>query len=164
MNSKHFHEIKVQPRWPYLSVLISERALAQLKHAQSEIRKDLDGINLILTRGYESYFTTKLRRIPRKLGSIIFAIIYPSRKSECIEIFSPNGHDESGDHIDVSVELDGCKLKFLPWGVFTSAEKLNEIHKQNSKLLTVVWTALQNSGFKIHPNRTESLQIHCDLQ
>ncbi len=163
INRKQQHSIKIEPRWPYRSVLISERALAQLEAAQIEVHREIENVRLILTRGYETYYATTARKIPRMLGSFLFATIYPSRRNECAEIFSPNGHDESGDHVDVSIEISGRKLGLLPFGVWTSSERLDSIQEENNLILSNVWAALRKSGFQIHTNRTESFQIHCDL-
>lgn len=152
--------LTVQPRRRARCVWISQKAFSKLKLAQKELPSD---IRFILLRGYEpgSLPTRILRHISRKFGYLIFSFVYPGRAGEAKEIFHPNGHDIDGNHIDVGLLYNGQRLCTLPFDVFTP-EKLLSKNSQNS-IVEVAWGALTSVGFSIHTNKTESLQIHCDL-
>ena len=162
LTSAYVGAIKVKPRWPYRRVVISKVALQLLERCQGKLEPD---VRLVLTRGFEpgnAVFRT-LHKACRWLGSIFFRFVFPERKSECGEIFGSNGHDVDGTHIDVAVECRGSIKKLLPRGVFSTSYQLERIRENESALLEVVYKALRTSGFRIHSNPTEALQIHCDM-
>jgi hypothetical protein len=156
-------EVRVAPRWPHDAVLLSDMALVQLQEAQRLLTPR--GIQLVLTRGYEKRGPLNWAHgIARRIGAFCFRLLYPRRASEHAEIFSPNGHDHcDGNAIDVSVIHHGKPLIFLPWGVFTPERTLRENRRRHDSVLTAVRSALEETGFSIHPNPTEALQIHCHL-
>ncbi len=150
------------PRWPYGSVLLSDLALIRLEEAQARLTPLR--LKLVLTRGYEERSPlNRLHGVARLVGSGLFRLLYPRRADERFEIFSPNGHDHGGNAIDVSIVQDGRILSFLPWGVFTPSLTLDKKRREHEPVLAAVWAALTEAGFRIHPNPTEALQIHCDL-
>jgi hypothetical protein len=158
--SKH---LVVLPKYPYREVFISEDAYRCLLQAQ--LRLAPYSVELILKRGYE-YENTLMKcmhKAIRVLGAILFGLVYPHRISECKEIFSPNGHDRSGDCIDVSILHNGHIVELLPYGVFATKKQIKTTLKTYGSLLNLVWTELERAGFSIHKNETESLQIHCEL-
>lgn len=157
------HEgLKVNPRWPSKQVRISTMAWERLLTAQDQLPA---GIRLIVTRGYEPR-ASRLgisRKLFRAVGINFFRHVYKTRRNEVDEIFGTNGHDVDGNHIDVSVELNQHRLRFLPLGVFTSLAWQKRRTRKFEAELNKVKTALAGQGFCIHKNETESLQIHCDL-
>jgi hypothetical protein len=162
LNSLYMGAIKVAPRWPYSEVHVSVKALKQLEFAQAKLDS---GIRLVLTRGFEpgNLVTRSMYKVLRKLGGLIFAGIFPGRSSERSEIFSSNGHDVDGTHVDISIEQSGRVHNFLPLGVFSTHSSVKRAKESNYALLQKVQRALIECGFVIHRNPTESLQIHCDL-
>lgn len=156
-------EIVIHPRWPSKYVFITEDSYRQLKKAQLDLSPH--NLRLVLTRGYEKENRAlKLsRRFMRWAGGAIFCIVYPDRSSERDAIFCPNGHDISGDCIDVGVIRDDIILNLLPRGVFTDKKNLSTIRSINEQTLNIVWRSLEAAGFSIHKNETESMQIHCEL-
>jgi hypothetical protein len=156
-------EILVRPRWPARSVFVTEISYEQLKRAQRELLPH--ELRIVLTRGYENEggFLKFVRRITRRTGGWLFCIVYPKRAHERDVIFCPNGHDKSGDCVDVSVMYENKILNFLPLGVFTSERLLSSLRYANEDILKLVWSKLEAAGFTIHSNTTEAMQIHCEL-
>jgi hypothetical protein len=97
------------------------------------------------------------------VGALLFRLLYPSRANQAPEIFSPNGHDTDGTHVDVAVEVSGTVQKLLPFGVFSTSNQVANIAKREEALLSRVYAALHFVGFRVHSNPTEALQIHCDM-
>jgi hypothetical protein len=156
----------VRPRWPEKAVRISESAFEALNTAQHIIHNQRADIQLILTRGDELnvWVMRAARRIGRKVSALLFRVFYRERSQEANEIFSSNGHDDgTGNHIDLSIEVNGKHLKLLFYGAFTSVERIEETRKRYKGELTIVYDALKAAGFVIHNNAVEALQIHCDL-
>ncbi len=123
------------------------------------------GLTLILTRGYESRgtFIRVMHQLARIIGSTLFCLVYPHRAREAHSIFSPNGHDQSGDCVDVGVLYNDDVLRLLPLGVFTPLWLIKSIARTHQRELSMVADALQKAGFTIHGNATEALQIHCEM-
>ncbi len=101
-------------------------------------------------------------RILRRIGQWLFIAILWPRRDEAAAIFYHNGHADNGDHIDIAVVVDGVRLQFLPFDVFTPMFLVRRIEIQYADVLIRVYTALRAVGFTIHSNRIEALQIHCD--
>ncbi|HUA81266.1 MAG TPA: hypothetical protein VL997_12890 [Dyella sp.] len=124
------------------------------------------GVVLVLTRGLES--RGKLIRIAHHLarifGMALFGLVYPHRLREIRAIFSPNGHDRTGDCIDVGVAQHGRVLNLLPFGVFTPLWLIKKNRRVYQRELLQTWSALESAGFVIHANITEAMQIHCELR
>lgn len=118
-------------------------------------------IQLVLTRGYEP--ATFVLRLSRRIGRLLFTLLYPLRAKEAGEIFHHNGHASDGNHVDVSIRLNQHLLQFLPFSVFTPLSLIEKSEAGYAPLLARVRTALQAGGFAVHQNRVEALQIHCDL-
>lgn len=156
-------EILVRPRWPSKKVVITEEAYRRLCEAQRRLGAEA---NLVLTRGMESGGRIRqlIRRSLRSVGGALFSALYPGRRNERQEIFCSNGHDSDGNHIDIRIEHEGKLLVLLPFGVFTPDGMIVCAETMYSELLNRVWSALRDSGFEIHTNRTEALQIHCDAK
>ncbi len=154
--------LEVIPRWPSRRVHIDQGVWEHLLDTQRALPAC---IRLIVTRAYEprSSRLAIARTLFRRIGSCLFATLYCSRRNEIRDIFDANGHDIDGTHVDVSIRLDGRRLRFLPLGVFTPGwlQKRNEASFYRE--LECVKSALRNKGFHIHQNPTESLQIHCDF-
>lgn len=162
LNSSYEGKIKVAPRFPYRRVIVAREALRRLENAQGKLEPD---VRLVLTRAFEpgNLVVRMIHAIGRKIGARLFGLFFPRRILECQEIFSSNGHDRDGTHLDVSVEYRGRVKKLLPLGVFSSACQLELVRRRESSLLHSVYQALTTSGFRIHNNPTEALQIHCDM-
>jgi len=145
-------------------VLVSGNALKSLVAAQNTLAAH--GVFLVLTRGYESRgpFVRVMHRLARIVGSVLFCLIYPHRFGEYRSIFSPNGHDRSGDCIDVGIVHNGDVLRLLPFGVFTPLRSIRRTRRIYRRELTLVWSALEEAGFTIHSNVTEAMQIHCEVR
>jgi len=155
-------ELEVAPRWPSRQVHIDETAWARLLTVQLALPAS---VRLIVTRGYEPR-TSRLgiaRRLFRATGMRLFGALFRTRRGEIADIFGANGHDTDGTHIDVSIRLDERRLRFLPLGVFTPLRLQDRLTAKNKAVLEETRTALTEAGFRIHRNRTESLQIHCDF-
>jgi hypothetical protein len=154
--------LDVRPRWPARRVLVDSGVLTKLQTIQTKLPAE---VGLILTRGYEPA-TSNLgiaRRQFRALGIGIFRLLYPGRHSEVQDIFGSNGHDVDGTHVDVSICVEGRRVRMLPLGVFTPPTwQQRRVHRCASALAEV-YAALKSEGFQIHRNATESLQIHGDL-
>ena len=162
IDSSYAGGIGVKPRWPYRHVAVSSEALRRLEDAQQRLGNDL---RLIITRAFEpgGPIVRRLHRLGRAVGSVLFSTLYPHRADERSAIFSSNGHDKDGTHVDVSVEYQGQLLRFLPFGVLSSTEQVRRSSEASSPQLKAVYAALEAEGFRIHSNPTEALQIHCDL-
>jgi len=162
LDSTYNGVIKVRPRWPYSRVLVSPEALARLEKAQTFLTPNTQ---IILTRGFEpgGRLLRGLHRLGRKIGGLIFVALYPRRAHERAEIFSANGHDQDGNHIDVSILREGFEMRLLPFGVMSSPSQVAATRQSKSTIIEKAYNALQSAGFQIHSNPTESLQIHCDL-
>ena len=156
------HGIRIRPRWPARQVHVDAVALNKLQSVQAQLPSD---ITLILTRGYERGASRLgfARTHFRKLGIGVFRRLYPGRQHEIADIFGSNGHDVDGTHIDVSFCLKGRRIRMLPLGVFTPSGWQHRLAQRYASPLHVVLASLRQSGFRIHRNETESLQIHCDL-
>jgi hypothetical protein len=142
--------------------LICPEAFTRLQRAQDTLGETAQ---LIITRGFEpgSFMLRRLHSAMRKIGAIIFVLCYPHRLCEAPAIFSSNGHDSDGTHVDVAISQHGNVLKLLPGGVLTPSSTIAAIEAKYSSILENVRTSLSEVGFRIHPNQTEALQIHCDL-
>ena len=127
--------IIVNPRWPYRAVYISNEVYGALVRAQERLSSHQ--IKLILTRGYENQGNVLriLHSFARKIGAILFCSIYPKRRSEVGEIFSPNGHDISGDSIDVGFMHNEKIVSLLPCGVFTNESTINRLRQTYGNVL-----------------------------
>jgi hypothetical protein len=156
-------EFIVKPRWPSNHVHISDETYARLKEAQTKLQSH--DIKLVLTRGYEKERVVfmYLHKLGRKVGATIFCILYPKRIHEVKSIFSTNGHESSGNCIDVSIIHKRNLLRLLPRGVLTSKSAIKSIQQINDHVLRRTYDALKSAGFLIHPNPTEAMQIHCEL-
>lgn len=155
--------LKVKPRWPSSEVLIENNVFLKLIEAQSKLPTS---VQLLLVRGYENKNSQLglFRRLSRWLGIKLFCTCYPSRKGEVKDIFGSNGHDVDGSHVDVSIILNGKRLRFLPLGVFTSLTFQHSRAAEHLTIIKKVKGALEQCGFEIHHNQTESMQIHCDFK
>ncbi len=153
--------LRIAPRWPASQVQLEAVVFARLRHAQLQLPT---GIQLLLTRGYEPSGggLGSFRHLSRRLGIALFRTCYPHRCDEVAAIFGTNGHDLDGRHVDVSIVLDGQRLRLLPLGVFTSLPLQQRRIARHASAIHAVKQALLASGFAIHHNATESLQIHCD--
>lgn len=154
----------VRPRWPYDKVFISSKALHGLHAAQNLL--SAHDLTLMLTRGYESRGKAirMAHRLARVVGRMLFCLAYPHRFRESRAIFSPNGHDRSGDCIDVGIVHNGDALRLLPFGVFTPLWSIRRTRRAYHRELTLTWSALEKAGFAVHGNVTEAMQIHCEAQ
>lgn len=152
-------DINVRPRWPHKNVALSRAALLSIQNAQKELPP---GISLVITRGYE--LERPYIKYGRKFGGLIFKFIYPNRCYEVKEIFTCNGHSISGEHLDVSISYHGKILNFLPFNVFTPVWLAKKLSDKYRDIIFIVNNALVNSGFQIHENMIEALQIHIDLK
>ncbi|MCE9614376.1 MAG: hypothetical protein K8T26_08870 [Lentisphaerae bacterium] len=155
--------VGVRPRWPYKTVLITAKALEGLLAAQGDLDRQGDGLALSVIRGYETPAQTARRNRLRRLGAAIFTRLYPRRRAEAAGIFSTNGHDRSGDHVDVRFAVAGKTPVLLPLGPLTPAWLIRRTHRLHGPELERVWAALRKAGFRIHPNASEALQIHADF-
>ncbi|WP_433884673.1 hypothetical protein [Pseudomonas vranovensis] len=157
------HGIRVSPRWPSSEVAIDEETFRKLIEARSMLPPDIE---LLLVRGYENKTSHlgSFRTLSRWLGIKVFCACYPGRKDEVGEIFGANGHDVDGSHVDVSIVLKGKRLRFLPFGVFTSLTRQRARAAHYLVVIDRVKDALKQCGFDIHRNETESMQIHCDYK
>lgn len=154
--------LEVAPRWPSRRVHIDETAWERLRTVQLALPAS---VRLIVTRGYEPG-ASRLgvsRGLFRAIGIRLFGALFGARRNEIADIFGANGHDVDGTHIDVSIRLDEQRLRFLPFGVFTPISLQNRLTARNETALKQVGIALTEGGFRIHRNRMESLQIHCDF-
>jgi len=158
----HRNGIKISPRWPFSTVAVSETAFSKLEAAQVALGKN---IQLVLIRSFESPepILRGIRTFGRRAGQLLFGFLYPRRLHERPQIFSPNGHDRDGNHIDIGIEIDEEWLRLLPFGVFSSLEQVRRAEEKNAHTLSKVRSALVGAGFTIHSNPVEALQIHCDL-
>ena len=154
--------LKVAPRWPSSKVLIEKNVFLKLLEVQSKLPSS---VKLLLVRGYENKSSRLgvFRHISRWLGIKLFCTCYPSRKSEVGDIFGSNGHDVDGSHVDVSIVLNGKRLRLLPLGVFTSLSLQQSRAEEHLAVIEYVKGTLEQCGFIIHHNQTESMQIHCDF-
>ncbi|NBF03999.1 hypothetical protein GV819_17065 [Pseudomonas sp. Fl5BN2] len=155
--------LRVGPRWPSSKVLMEREVFLQLVEVQSRLPRS---VQLLVTRGYEnrSSYLGFFRSLSRWLGIKLFCLCYPQRKHELEDIFGSNGHDVDGSHVDVSIVLNGKRLRFLPLGVFTSLVCQERLKARYSAVVDEVKETLRQCGFEIHRNHTESLQIHCDYK
>lgn len=153
--------LRIAPRWPAAQVQLDPVVFARLRDTQALLPPT---IQLLVTRGYEpgGGRLGGFRTLSRRLGMAMFRICYPKRHAEVTDIFGSNGHDLDGRHVDVSIVLDGKRLRFLPLGVFTSLPLQQRRINRHASAISAVKQALLACGFQIHRNPTESLQIHCD--
>ncbi len=154
--------LQICPRWPSWSVVIAPEALDQLQHVQAALPA---GIGLILTRGYEprSSRLGALRSLSRLAGIALFKFLYAARSDEIADIFGANGHDQDGTHLDISLAIDGKRIRLLPLSVFTPVSWQQRRVAHYAGQIALINSALIAHGFRIHRNATESHQIHCDL-
>jgi hypothetical protein len=152
----------VSPRWPSSTVVIDRRAWEALKQAHAALP---NGVCLVITRAYEPMGTklASARIVFRWLGIHLFCLCYSQRISEIEDLFGTNGHHTEGTHVDISIKLDGRRLRFLPLGVFTPGAWQRRRVKPVKPVLEMIKKTLVDASFTIHQNPTESLQIHCDL-
>ena len=129
--------LQVAPRWPYRKVLICPEAFSRLQHAQEKLGQTAQ---IFITRGFEpgNFIIKRLHSLMRKLGAFIFVLRYPRRLSEVSSIFSSNGHDKDGTHVDIAVSQNGKLLNLLPSGVLTHAATIVDIERRYSDILEVV--------------------------
>ena len=153
----------IRPRWPARQVCIDSLTLQKLLRVQVALP---DRICLIVTRGYEPATAAlgAARTVFRKLGVFVFSVLYCHRRKEIADIFGTNGHDIDGMHIDVSIQLEGCRIRLLPLGVFTPLWLQCRRRKKFAPILYAVQAELRREGFTLHRNRTERAQMHCDLR
>lgn len=154
--------LQICPRWPSSRVLVSPVALERLQIVQADLPGE---ISLILTRGYEPRASKLgwLRKLSRIIGIILFKFAYANRGDEVEDIFGSNGHDVDGTHLDVSLTVNGIRVRLLPLSVFTPISWQKRRAEKYSRPIEMVKNALVHNGFSIHRNETESHQIHCDL-
>lgn len=157
-----YGELQICPRWPSSKVIVSPIALKKLSVIQADLPSE---ISLILTRGYESRASKLgwLRKLSRIAGIILFKFVYANRAGEVDDIFGSNGHDLDGTHLDVSIAINGKRVRLLPLGVFTPISWQRRRTEKYLQSIEIVKTALVKNGFSIHKNETEGHQIHCDL-
>ncbi len=153
----------VKPRWPCKQVFIADNAYQSLQQVQRSLTPH--NVRLILTRGYESegWLLRQLHKIARCLGAALFCLAYPWRAKECREIFSANGHNLSGNCIDLAILYEGKRFDLLPYGVFTPKHIIESLRIQHRYVIDLVWRTLELADFRIHPNATEAMQIHCEF-
>lgn len=158
----HYLNLQVAPRWPYNKIVICRDAFSRLQQAQEKLDPS---VQLVITRGFEpgNWIVRRLHLLMRRIGSIVFLLLYPGRAEEIPAIFSANGHDTDGTHVDIAIKLNGKLLNLLPMGVLTPASHLAATETEYSSILAGVRNTLSSLGFKTHTNQTEALQIHCDL-
>jgi hypothetical protein len=157
-----YEGLQICPRWPSSRVLVAPVALEKLLSVQAGLPGE---IGLILTRGYESRASKLgwLRKLSRVAGIVLFKFAYANRGDEVEDIFGSNGHDIDGTHLDVSLAVNGSRVRLLPLSVFTPISWQKRRAEKHSQFIKIVKTALVHHGFSIHRNETESHQIHCDL-
>lgn len=157
------HGLLVAPRWPSTHIQIEAEVLQRLLDAQARLPAEL---RLLLTRGFESRHSRLggFRRAVRRLGIVVFRTCYPQRRNEVDAIFGANGHDIDGRHVDVSIVLQGQRLRLLPLGVFTPTGWQARRVARHAEAIARVKRSLQQCGFQLHHNPTEALQIHCDYR
>ena len=151
----------IAPRWPASQVILEAEVLQCLLDAQALLPSTL---RLLVTRGFECS-QGKLggfRRLVRRLGIAVFRCCYRHRHDEIDAIFGANGHDLDGRHVDVSLVRHGRRVRLLPLGVFTPLRWQQHRVSRHAEAVAAAKDALQRCGFDLHPNATESLQIHCD--
>lgn len=153
--------LHIAPRWPSSQVQLDAVVFARLCDAQRLLPPT---IQLLVTRGYEpgGGRLGGFRTLSRRVGTWLFRRCYPERGAEVADIFGSNGHDVDGRHVDVSIVLEGTRLRFLPLGVFTSLPVQQRRVARHAAAVHAVKQALCRCGFTLHHNPTESLQIHCD--
>jgi hypothetical protein len=163
LNADSSESIRIQPRWPYRRVFVSSVAYQQLKEVQFCLYGS--DISIILTRGLEreGLLLRLLHKMARRLGAVAFCAVFPSRRSEVHDIFGSNGHDVSANCVDVGIAVGGQQIDLLPHGVFTSTTRREHIYRVHREAIDKVHAALRVGGFCVHLNRTEALQIHCEL-
>lgn len=155
--------VGIRPRWPYRTVLITAPAFAGLIAAQAILdRQPEPPLHIWVIRGYETPPQTARRNRLRRIGAALFALLYPGRRSEIDGIFVPNGHDRSGNHVDVRYAVNERLPVLLPLGPLTPRWLIRRTHRRHGAELQRIWQALQTAGFAIHPNASEALQIHAD--
>ena len=154
--------LRICPRWPSSKVMVSPAALEKLQRVQTELPREIE---LIVTRGFEPRTSGLgwLRTFSRRVGIVLFRFVYADRHDEIGEIFGANGHDLDGTHVDVSLAVDGSRIRLLPLGVFTPIAWQKRRAEKHLRSIQKVKEALVRNGFRIHRNETESRQIHCDL-
>jgi len=154
--------LRISPRWPSSKVLLATASLEGLQRVQAELPGE---IGLIVTRGFEPHATGlgRSRTFFRMVGIVLFRFVYADRRNEIEEIFGANGHDLDGTHVDVSLAVDGNRIRLLPLGVFTPVAWQRRLAGKHLTSIARVKEALVRNGFRIHRNETESRQIHCDL-
>jgi hypothetical protein len=150
--------IEVLPRWPARSVRLDGATFARLCEAQAVLP---EAMQIVLTRGYQPEGIGS--HCVRHVSGSLFTVLYPSRRSERYAIFGHNGHATSGNHVDLSLRLNGVGLNLLPVGAFTPMSIVSLNKWRFYSQLRILSAALASAGFVVHDNATESLQIHCDL-
>lgn len=157
-----YGRLQICPRWPSSRVFVAAAALERLQIVQADLPGE---IGLVLTRGYESPASNLgwLRKFSRIAGIVLFKFAYANRRNEVEDIFGSNGHDVDGTHLDVSLALNGNRVRLLPLSVFTPIPWQKRRVEKYSRTIEIVKNALVYHGFSIHRNETESHQIHCDL-
>ena len=153
----------IRPRWPYKDIYLCEEVYIALVKAQKQLFPH--DIKLVLTRGFENQgiVLRLIHACARRMGSVLFLFVYPERRSEIRKIFLPNGHNAGGNCVDVDIMYKGSKINLLPYGVFTNERTLRRLYQAHRITVDLVWKTLGATGFVIHSNLTESMQIHCEL-
>jgi hypothetical protein len=159
----HHQDIEIQPRFPARCVRLDAIIFNRLQAIQKALPQE---IRIILTRGYENPNSALgfTRRVLRFTGSILFSLIYPYRFKEIPEIFTSNGHDKDGTHVDISLTVNSIRTNWLPYGVFTSPKIVTKVEKENETLISLIENKIMAMGGSLHRNRLERLQMHIDFR
>ena len=162
LRKKVHNGIMVSPRFPARCVKIDIEIFEKLQEVQKSLPQDM---NIILTRGFEdpSSVLGVTRKILRYIGKILFSIIYPNRRQEISEIFVPNGHDDNGKHVDISISIRSKNTNWLPCGVFTSPQVLAKVEQEYETVISLLENKILAKGGRLHNNRLERLQMHIDF-
>lgn len=162
LNTKSKCEIFIKPRFPAKSVHIDLDVLEILIDIQKALPHNT---RLVLTRGYENPrgVLGLTRSILRLFGIIIFFFMYPRRTKEIFEIFTANGHNQNGKHVDISIMVNGEKINLLPYGVFTPLSIIKKSEDTFKTTISQIEKNLETFGGRLHKNRLERLQIHVDF-
>ena len=150
--------IVIRPSFLSPHVAISDIAWARLKQAQTRLPKE---VQIILYRGYQP--RSVLRYISRQIGAAFFRVLFPTRRDEIIQIFSANGHECDGNHIDIGLSLHGKNILFLPLSVFTPQCLQKRLRNTHRLVVDSVQQEMCRAGFVAHENATEALVMHFDL-
>lgn len=157
LNRGEYKSLIVKPRWILKKVAIDADVLDRIE----KVANELSDLRLVITRAFES--ETKIISVLRKIGRKIFRTAYFWRKNELDEIFSPNGHNIDGRHVDISICQNGKILNLLPLSVFTPLKVIEDKENDYKSLLLRIEKSFEKVGGTFHKNRLERLQIHVDF-